>query len=172
MEPDSKSFVAIGRGDLRRLAAIAAEHRADFFRRHPEFGILYRDRVLCVALAEDAARHYTNGMSGFEAFSVWTFYAEHPEAPFPYQRTEREDFGRPKFGRLPEGPDSFRGRPVALHGRSLIASPIDDPVETLQDYLRKGETPTPRGLARGAVVLIAPERLLGYVVWPTLVPSR
>jgi hypothetical protein len=61
---------------------------------------------------------------------------------------------------------------VNLAGRSLDASPADDPVEALQYYLRRGTTPVSRRLAEQAVVLLEPERLLGYVAWPTLVPAR
>ena len=52
------------------------------------------------------------------------------------------------------------------------ASPADDPVEALQYYLRRGATPVSRRLAEQAVVLLEPEKLMGYVAWPTLVPAR
>jgi hypothetical protein len=51
----------------------------------------------------------------------------------------------------------------------LPAAPGDNPVEALQHYLRRGETPSARGLRLQAVVLLDPEEYLGYVAWPTLV---
>ena len=55
-----------------------------------------------------------------------------------------------------------------LHGRSIDVAPGDDPVEALQRYLKAGATRSARELAQKAVVLIAPDTLLGVEVWPTL----
>lgn len=170
---DEKSYERITRNDLKRLLSIARQERDDFFARHKEYAILYRKRVLCAALCDGAALHFTNGVSGVRTFDVFTFYAEHPEAPFPHWHEERYDFGPGrKFGRLPGSPETFRGRPVNLAGRSIDASPADDPVEALHYYLRRGATPVSRRLAEQAVVLLEPEKLMGYVAWPTLVPAR
>jgi len=163
-----RSHATITRADLRRLARIADEDRADFFSRHPEFALLYRKRLLCTALCEDAALHYLNGVTGIEQFSVWSFYAEHAEAPFPFQRVSHVDFGRSKFGRAPDGPETYQGRRVILQGRSIEAAAGDDPIEALQRYLRAAASPSARELAQKAVVLIAPDPLAGMEVWPTL----
>lgn len=168
-----RSYARITRVDLKRLLAIARLERDDFFSRHKEYAILYRKRVLCTALCGETALHYINGQTGIARFEVWTFYAEHPEATFPYWHEERYDYGfSAKFGRLPETPEAFKGRPVDLAGRSIDASPIDDPLEALQYYLRRGSTVVARRLADKAVVLLEPEPLVGYVAWPTLVPAR
>ena len=169
---DDRSFERITRIHLKRLLRIARLEREDFFARHKEYAILYRKRVVCAALCEDAALHYINGQTGIAGFDVWTFYAEHPEASFPSWHEERYDFGRSAFGRLASAPDSFKGRPVNLAGRSIEASPADDPVEALQHYLRRASTRVSKRLADKAVVLIEPERLVGYLAWPTLVPAR
>jgi len=163
-----RSFERITRADLKRLARIAADEREDFFSRHPEFAILYRKRLLCTALSDDGALHYLNGITGVKEFSLWLFYAEHPEAPFPFRRTGRADFGQSKFGRAVDAPDGYLGRRVDLHGRSIDVAPSNDPVEALQRYLKAGATRSSRELAQKAVVLIAPETLLGAEVWPTL----
>ncbi|MCC7079513.1 MAG: hypothetical protein IT530_02485 [Burkholderiales bacterium] len=171
--PDEKSYARITRKDLKRLLAIARMEREDFFSRHKEYAILYRRRVLCTALCGGAALHFANGQTGVRAFDVFTFFAEHPEASFPHWHEERYDFGPSrKFGRLPGAPESFRGRPVDLAGRSIDASATDDPVEALQYYLRRGNSPVARRLAEQAVVLLEPETLMGYEAWPTLVPAR
>lgn len=169
-----RSFERITRADLKRLARIAADEREDFFSRHPEFAILYRKRLLCTALGDDAALHCLNGVTGMREFSVWSFYAEHPEAPFPFRRAGRADFGESKFGRAPDAPEGYAGRRVNLHGRSIDAVLGNGPVEALQRYLKAGATRSSRELAQKAVVLIGPEPLLGAEVWPTLalLPSR
>ncbi len=167
-----RSHAPITRADLKRLARITRLEREDFFARHREYAILYRKRVLCAALCQGGALHYINGRTGVRDFDVFTFYAAHPEAAFPHWHSERYDFGPSKFGQLPGAPATFRGRPVDLAGRSIEASPVDDPIEALQHYLRRGSTPVARRLAEKAVVLIEPEHLAGYVAWPTLVPAR
>ena len=163
-----RSLERITRADLKRLARIAEEERADFFARHREFAILYARRLLCTALCEDAALHYLNGVTGLREFSVWTFYADHPEAAFPFHRPGRADFGKSKFGRASDAPTGYEGRRVELHGRSIPGTPGGDPVQALQRYLKAGATPSARELAQKAVVLIAPEPLLGAEIWPTL----
>lgn len=164
------SLETISRNDLRRLARIALEEREDFFARHPEWSILYRKRVLASALCGDAALHFLNGSSGFGEFQVWTFYAEQTEAAYPPHQVSHRDFGPSRFGRAPDQ-QAYHGRRVELTGRSLHCRPDDSPVETLQLYLRRGETPSARDLRQKALVLIEPEHCLGYVVWPTLVVS-
>ena len=169
----TRSYAIITKSDLRRLARIASEQRDDFFTRHREFALLYRKRLLCTALADDAALHYLNGTTGVQEFSVWSFYAEHPEAPFPFHIVDHADFGHSKFGRAPGAPQGYVGRRIALHGRSLDASPGQDPLEALQRYVRAGASPSARELGHKAVVPISPDRLLGTQAWPTLVlPSR
>lgn len=170
MNPE-RSFEPITKSDLGKLARIARSEREDFFGRHPEWAMLYRKRLVCVALCKDAALHFVNGSTGVDAFDVWTFYAEHAEAPFPFQQTARADFGKSKFGRDALNPDAYQGRRVELQGRSLACAPRDDPIEVMQRYLRSGETPSARELRDKAVVLIEPAQFLGYVVWPSLAVS-
>ncbi len=165
---DARSFVPISKSDLKKLARIARVERDDFFERHREWAMLYRKRVLCAALCDDAALHFINGTTGVDVFDVWTFYAEHAEAPFPFQQLVKADLGKSKFGRDAANRDAYQGRQIALRGRSLDGKPGDDPIEVLQRYLRSGATPSARALREKAVVLIEPENFLGYVVWPSL----
>ncbi|HTT40597.1 MAG TPA: hypothetical protein VMH32_23315 [Burkholderiales bacterium] len=164
----TRSYARITRADLRRLARIAQLDREDYFSRHSEWAILYRRRVLCTALCDDAALHFLNGRTGVHAFSVWSFYAEHPEAAFPYYRIGRQGFGKPKFGPDPEAPDTYVGRRVELHARSIDAKPGSDPVAALQAYLKGGASHSARELAHKAVVMIDPAPYLALEVWPTL----
>jgi hypothetical protein len=95
----------------------------------------------------------------------------HPDAPFPPHRKAREDYGDSHFGRDPALPDSFKGRAVDVQGRSIDAKPGDDPVAALQRYLRTKSTPTAAELARQSIVLLEPDALLGFEVWPTLITA-
>jgi hypothetical protein len=92
----NRSYQRISKADLRRLARIGNQQREDFFTRHPEFALLYRKRLLCTALAGDAAAHYVNGTTGLIEFNVWWFFAEHPEAQFPFHMIDHADLGRSK----------------------------------------------------------------------------
>jgi len=163
-----RSSERITRSDLKRLARAASAEREEFFGRHPEWAMLYRKRMVCAVLCKDAALHFVNGSTGVDAFDVWTFYAEHAEAPFPVQQVAKADFGKSKFGRDAAHPEAYQGRHIELRGRSLDCKPGDDPIEVLQRYLRSGQTPSARELRDKAVVLLEPEQFLGYVVWPSL----
>ena len=172
MESD-RSYARITRTDLRRLKRLADEDREDFFGRHPEWALLYQRRRLGIALCGGGALHYLNGITGVREFELWTFYAEHAEAPFPFQRVNHADFGQSKFGRTEDAPETYAGRRVALHARSIDAGPADDPLEAVQRYLKAGVTPSARDLAAQAVVMLDPEELLGMEAWPSLVlPPR
>jgi hypothetical protein len=169
----ARSYARITKTDLKRLARLAQEDREDFFERHREFALLYRKRLLCVALGGSAALHYLNGITGVREFRVWSFYAEHAEAPFPIHQVSHADYGESKFGRGLDLPETYTGRRVVLQGRSIDALPSDDPLEAVQRYLRAAASPTAKELAAKAVVLLEPEALLGLEAWPSLVlPSR
>ena len=161
------SYVSITRADLRRLARIADEEREDFFGRRSDWNLLYRRRLLCTALTGRCALHYCNGTSGFEQFDVSLFFAAHAEAAFPHRWASLRDFGVSKFGQ--GGTDgNYAGRRIRITGRSIPGRPSDNPVTLLQDYFRRGRTPTARQLRDGGAVLIGPVHYLGYVAWPTL----
>jgi hypothetical protein len=169
----ARSQARIAKADLRRLARIAQQDREDFFERHPEWAILYRKRLLGAVLYGNGALHYLNGITGVDRFEVMTLYAEHTDAPYPFQRVSQADFGKSKFGRGARPAETYRGLRIDLQGRSIEGGPGDDPLEAIQRYLRAGETPTARELARGAVVILEPEELLGVEAWPSLVlPPR
>jgi hypothetical protein len=165
---DDRSYERISRTDLRRLARIADEELEDFFARRPDWRLLYRRRLLCTALHGQSALHFCNGTSGIDSFDVCLFFAAHAEAPFPHHWSAHRDFGKSKFGRGAAG-SGYSGRRIAFAGRSLGCRPSDDPVAALQSYLRAGRSPIARRIRDGAVVLLGPQRYLGYVAWPTLV---
>jgi len=159
-----RSYEPICISDLSRLGELAAGDRASFFRRNPDTARLYADRLVAVALCQGAALHFLHGQNGVKDFDVWSFYAAHPERPFPYRRRGIADFGDPKFGTSDDSP-AFIGRRVDLLGRSIEIK-VSDPVSALRDYLREGTTASARFLAQKAVIMIAPTQYLGVVVWP------
>ncbi len=102
---------------------------------------------------------------------MWSFYAEHPDGPFPARWRRPADFGPSKSGRFPGDPAHYQGRRVDLMGRSLKV-PLDaDPAEALRGYLSAAETASAKALAAKPVVLIVPSNRAGEIVWPAGVRS-
>lgn len=161
----SRSYELLTLEDLRQLGKLARSDRESLFDRRPETGNLYRNRLFAVALCQGAALHFLDGKNGIKDFDVWSFYTEAPERPFPYRRNTRMDFGDPKFG-ISEDAPHFVGRRVDMLGRSLKGADPAAPVDSLRRYLSQKATSTAFYLAQKAVILIEPEDLLGYVVWP------
>lgn len=174
--PSDRSYEPIEPADLRLLGQVAAEDRELFYRGRPEF----RDRLLCVALCQGAAKHYVDvargapSPNGVKDFDVWSFFAAVPGERFPADRRNRHvDFGPSKFGRWDNEPDRFRaftGRRVDLLMRALPVLLGADPVLALREYLGEARTRSAGELAAKAVVLIEPEHLLGTIVWPDTEP--
>src|SRR5438552_14071900 len=165
MNETEYSMEKIDKADLDRLASLAERNRNAFFARRGRWGI-YQNRIVVVALCQGAALHFVDGKSGVKDFDVWTFYAKHPEGPFPSRVVNHEDFGESKFGRNPNIPASYRGRCVDLIGRAIDCNVGADPVQSLRMYLSQRRTRSATRLARKAVVLIEPKNLRGTVIWP------
>lgn len=161
------SYERITKRDLSRLGRIAAEDRADLFRRAPKNRV-YTRRLFAVALCQGGALHYLDGNTGVKDFDVWSFYYAHSARKFPYRRRGQRDFGDAKFGIARGAPPDYVGRRVDLLGRSIPNQGYRDPVSALRGYLREGRTESARRLAQKAVILIEPARLLGTVVWPEI----
>lgn len=166
-----RCFESIGRRDLKRLATIVRRSREDLLRLQAAWGVLYGRRFLCSVLAGPAADHVLNGVSGFRVFDVWTFFAAHPDAPFPAHRRFREDYGTSRFGRDPALPETFAGRAIDWCGRSIDAAAGEDPLAALGRYLRARPTPTSRQLAAQTLLVIEPADRLGTQAWPALFPA-
>jgi hypothetical protein len=161
----ARCYEPITRGELDRLAQIARADREDRFERKPRWRLLYRPRVLAVALCQGAALHYIDGENGVKDFDVWTFYAAHPEAEFPPRWRTVRDFEDPRFGQTVDCP-TLMGRRVDLFGRSIDAPPGAEPAEALRRYLSLGRAKSARLLSRKAVVLLDPGPRRGEVIWP------
>jgi len=96
--PALLSFKPIEPDDLRRLLELARQDRCTFFRKYPEWGRLYADRVIGVALCQGAAAHYIDTTAGINDFDVYTFFAAHPKRGWYAKRIMSMDFGDAKFG--------------------------------------------------------------------------
>jgi len=88
-----------------------------------------------------------DGTNGVKNFDVWTFYAEHPEAPFPHRRRGRRDFGPSHFGRYPADRE-FAGRALDFLARSVWYPVGADPVAAVQNYLSEDQSDSARRLAQ------------------------
>jgi hypothetical protein len=161
-----RSLETIRHEDLERLAQVALEDQAAFFRRNPDIAAVYRDRLLCVSLCQGAALHYIEGRNGVKDFDVWTFYRESAARPFSRRRPRVvRDFGDPRFGQSPDAPQ-FLGRRVDILVKS-IDTPDELPFEeAVRQYLRTSGTPTARCLAQKAVVVVYPGEVRGKILWP------
>ena len=120
MNETEYSMEKIDKADLDRLASLAERNRNAFFARRGRWGI-YQDRIVAVALCQGAALHFVDGKSGVKDFDVWTFYAKHPEGPFPSRVVNHEDFGESKFGRNPNIPARTFLRSAIQHTDSHAA---------------------------------------------------
>jgi hypothetical protein len=162
-----RSFKKITKHDLQKLAGIARKGREDLFKRKPDLGKIYRNRIICVALCQGAALHYLDVKTGIKDFDVWTFYKAYPKMPFPPRRNVQRDFGHPRFGKTP-GATQFVGKCVDLIGRSIPWTKGQTTIEALQHWLMHSNNMSPKFLARKAVIIIEPENLIGFIAWPIL----
>src|SRR5438105_381892 len=161
----ARSFERIRDADLRRLALLASQDRADFFARYPEYEI-YKHAPRCVVLAQGAALFYVTGQRGIHDFDVWTFWIEDDDVVFPPRRRAKADFGRSRFGRSgSDNPERFAGRRVDLLGRTIPARSEGSVRRSLIDYLRGGRTKSARRLRERPLVLIDPPSQRGRVIW-------
>lgn len=161
---NERSFAAFSPELLDHLAKIARESTEEFFRRKPRW-LPYRDRLLCIALAQGAARHYLDGSTGVKDIDVWIFYEfDRQLGPFPYRMRWTKDFGPSVFGRHPAD-EGYEGRRVDLLNRSIMRPIGASRIEALRAYLLDPRTTTARLLAQKPVVLLDPKDRRGEIVY-------
>jgi hypothetical protein len=160
-----RSYERISMSTLGRLSAISREVMDGFFARNPRWAG-YRERELCVVLAQGAALYYVNGTNGVKDFDCWTFFGfdERIGAFTARGRRGVRDFGPSEFGRHPKD-EGFSGRRVDICARSIRCVSGVDAISAVQDYLRNDTNDTPRLLAEKAMVVLDPLARRGEVIW-------
>jgi hypothetical protein len=161
-----RSYETITPAVLDRLALLGREVMEGFFLRNPRWGA-YRQRLLCLVLAQGAALHYVDGRSGVKDFDVWAFYERDDDVgPVPPRgRRGIRDFGPSEHGRHPDDA-GYSGRRVDVVARSISRAPGEDGIAAVQNYLRTNPAETPRLLSKKAMVVLEPAERRGEVVWP------
>lgn len=150
---------AVGRSELRSLAALAQAEERAFFRRNPHLIRPYRHRLIAVALCQGAALQYLGRGYGVNDFDLHYFYSQNPSKPRLTRARIRQfvDVG------------SFQRAPVDFM-RTVVPSRVAVPknasaVAVLQAFLQQRPTPNARHLAMKGVVGLIPADLFAVVIW-------
>ncbi len=179
-QPTDRSFAPLTDEHPARLSALAAQDREQFYASSPR----YRGRHLATVLAQGAAQHFIDGMTGVKDLDVWSFFAlPAGEDKFPADIRHRHvDFGPSTLGRqlydLSRARSKverarwvkwarFEGRRVDLFLRGQRCGIDTDPVDAITEWLRAGRSKknsSPWWLSQKAVVLLDPWPK--EIVWP------
>lgn len=123
-----RCFEPITKRDLRTLARIALKDNPRFFRRHPKH-VVFRDRLLGIALAQGAARHYLKmkGSRGINDFDLYMFFAAvGGRRGVSNRRPKVLDCGIPRFGPDPAG--RTRNRRIDLFRKTAAAADLRESI--------------------------------------------
>jgi len=136
--------------------------------------VKYKDLLLAITLCQGAANHYAVSQgyakryfnpekAGVKDFDIWFFFVWDENWIFNPRWRMSRDLGVTKFGRYPDEID-YKGRRVDFLGRSIPLKNMDIE-ESIKDWLLNGSGSTPKYLSQKAVVGLAPEKILGRIVW-------
>lgn len=164
MDVSPRSLAPIGPVELRRIAAMVGEGHARRTASRPELA----GRLIAGCLAQGAAAHLLDGVTGVKDVDVWLFYDTRGLRYVHGLARNRLDLGPTTLGRHPDDPPRFTGRRVDVMARSVPDDAPEqawgDPAEAVRAWLR-GPQESPRHLRRRPVVLLWPTDRLGEVVW-------
>ena len=152
--------------DLRDLYHGSVKRLRQYFEtgNGEKWRVLYDfEKPVAVALCQGAALHFVDKSNGVKDFDVWFFYP-YNKKHLPYRTIWNWDYVNKKFGRHPDVP-GYKGRIVDVMVRSIKNYTADDPVKTIHQFLESEHTASSAALAKKAVVLLAPDELVGKVVW-------
>lgn len=159
-----RSFEILTIDDLQRVKELVIEDLKGLYERRSLTGRLYADRLIALCLCQGAAEHFVRPGRGVKDFDVWAFFSKHPVRAFPYRRRGTADFGLSRLGRHPDD-TGFAGRRVDVIGRSLQVRDSQTGMEAVREWLCSGRTKSARLISLRPVVILAPERFLGQVLW-------
>lgn len=164
METSPRSSAPIGPEELARIAAMVPRGDAARCASRPELA----GRLVAGCLAQGAAAHLLDGVTGVKDVDVWLFYDTRGLRPVHGLARNRLDLGPSALGRHPDDPPRFTGRRVDVMARSVPddapATAWHDPAEAVRAWLA-GPQESPRHLRQRPVVLLWPVARLGEVVW-------
>ena len=169
--PSHRSQLKLEPDDLRHLLALESQWRKGLESQHDHWR-LYRDRLVCICVAQGAAKHMIDGKTGIKDFDLYRIFAASERRPQPdpviYRGRTVKDFGESRFGRRTDWWGRrrfgrFTGRNVDIFSATLPHAG-DDPVEAIHRWLSSARTATERALVEKAVVLI--DGASPRVAWP------
>jgi hypothetical protein len=118
-------------------------------------------RLICIALAQGAARHLVEGWGGVHDFDVWSFFRAEPGCPaFPPRGRMTASFEGPRFQQS--------SRRIDLLGRSM--GQVGDARLSVISYLEAGRTVTARALSECPVFILHPADAGGAI--PAVCPNK
>ncbi len=164
-----RSLVEITDEDLIHLTKLAEQDFDELTIRYPKYEQL-REHKIAVCLCQGAALHYIDHTTGVRDFDIYTFFDKAAPIRWPFRRRAVKDFGSNKFGKTLCKPGSresynkFKGRKVDILGRQIPYN--GDYQDSIQEWLRTNNAPTPYHLSQKAVVVLWPPKDRGDVVWP------
>jgi hypothetical protein len=161
-----RSLEPLTKNDLKELYSGSVKRLREYFilgqgKKWQEFYNI--DKPLAVALCQGGAMHYHDKVNGIKDFDVWLFYPFN-QKHLPYRTIWNWDYKNLKFGRHPSMPE-YTGRKVDVLVRSIKNYSVNDPVNTILQFLQHENTSSSRALAKKAVVMLSPPTLRGKVVW-------
>lgn len=161
----NRSFEIIKRADLVRLSTLAHDCLADMLARNDTGDFYSLENYLIACLCQGAARHYVHRDRGVQDFDVVFFFQTNRKWKFPPRWKGTSDFGKSRFGRnLDDGP-AFEGRRVDILARDIAVPDGMNAEQAVCNYLRAGRTRSAREWAERPLVALAPESILGKVIW-------
>lgn len=98
-----------------------------------------QNSVLCIALCQGAARHFTIGRTGIHYFDVYTFYRQNPKKPWYAKRMKNYEFGDAKFEQSKNHPE-FIGRRVDCLRRGISVNEVESVTDPLRRDLQERPT--------------------------------
>ena len=165
-EEIERSLEPLIESDLKELFSGSMKRLKEYFilGNGRKWGTLYNiEEPLFAALCQGAAMHYHDKVNGIKDFDIWYFYPFN-KTHLPYRTIWNWDYKNPKFGREPLN-SGYTGRRVDVLVRSIKNSILEDPINSIHQFLLSGKTTSSRELAKKAVVMLYPESLLGKVIW-------